>query len=95
VSSPNQKPFIPSIEHRWALLRISKKQAWVGLTEREFSMMCDYVAHQNPSDWMMWVAGWPEWKSLEGTEKIWNFQPAAFGKDLPQPPGSQKAKGRS
>ncbi len=88
LNNPNQnpKPFIPSAEHRWGLARISTKKLWVGLTEREFSLLYEWVAKKNPSDWLMWMGGWPEWKPLASQEKTWNYHMPRFDEDSPQPP---------
>lgn len=85
MSNEQQLPFVPSAEHRWGLCRISKKQVWVGLTEREFALIYEFNAKNNPSDWLMWIAGWSEWKKLDQTEKTWNCYLPEFPVDLPQP----------
>jgi hypothetical protein len=88
--NPNAKPFIPSAEHRWGLARISAKKMWVGLTEREFALLYEWVAAKNPDDWLMWMAGWNEWRPLAGEEKIWQFQMPQFSDENPQPPNKPR-----
>lgn len=85
MSNEPQKPFVPSIEHRWGLCRISQKKVWIGLTEREFALFFELIARKNPKDWMMWCAGWNEWKNLEACEKNWNCYLPDFPADFPQP----------
>jgi hypothetical protein len=68
-----QRQFIPSVEHKWGLLRISTKQAWVGLTERETAMIFELVAAQSLKDWMVWQAGWPGWQPLSAIETTFEF----------------------
>ena len=32
-------PFIPSIEHKWGLVKLATQQQWLGLTEREIVLV--------------------------------------------------------
>lgn len=64
MSKPAAQPFQPSVEHKWGLLRLSRRSAWVGLTDREAAMILSLVDPGTEGDWLVWCHPWTEWKPL-------------------------------
>jgi hypothetical protein len=83
------KPIIPSSEYRWGLINLPQKKQWLGLTEREFALLYEWVVKESLEQWYMWNLGWPDWRPLHEVEKTWECFLPEFPGDLAQPPKSK------
>ncbi len=58
-------PFIPSIEHKWGLVRLSTQQQWLGLTEREIVLVLTTINPAAYREWLIWQNPQKEWSILD------------------------------
>ncbi len=58
-------PFIPSIEHKWGLVRLSTQQQWLGLTEREIVLVLSTINPAVYREWLIWQNPQKEWSILD------------------------------
>lgn len=85
MNSTPPNPTFPSFEHEWALLRLSTKKAWVGLTSRELVIITSLIAENEWSDWLLWKNSWTEWKFLNELEIEFNIEPIKLSEDIQIP----------
>lgn len=58
-------PFIPSIEHKWGLVKLATQQQWLGLTEREIVLVLTTINPAAYREWLIWQNPQKEWSILD------------------------------